>query len=214
MARQKYKDANGEPLPGVTTIIAQSDQGGLIAAANSMGLKGRAVYGPAGEWTRAADIGTAAHALIGAHLTGVPIEPKDFDAEVLRLAQLPYQSFLGWREGKSLDGASEVGLTHPGLFYGGTLDMLGKDYILDWKTSSSMRFQDGWYAQLAGYKILAEANGHGPILRMTVVRFPKEGGLAEELVIEGEKAEAGKDLFLSLLAAWKARKIINTKEKK
>lgn len=206
---------DGKKLPGVTTILKQEDQGGLIAAANKLGLKGLAVYGPEGEWSLAADIGTAAHARVQAF-----IEHKDFSLDGMEKAVsasiAAFDSFTRWAADKDFTGGEcEVGLVHPMLNYGGTIDFLHRErgIILDWKTNSSLDYKDKLYGQIGAYTMLAEANGI-PIKSTTIVRFPKDGGDAEELVIDprSEKGQAGQRLFTWLLAAYEEREVISRKE--
>ena len=216
MPTQDYRDKDNQKIPGVTTVLIE-DQNGLIAAANLLGLKGVRVYhtkDQVGEWSLSGDIGTCCHAMIEAHLTGVPFKREEFTPDVLRLANAPYGSFLAWREGKTLNGRCEVSYTHPDGF-GGTIDYIGSDHIYDWKSSSDYIFKKPakLYGQLAAYKYLAEHHGH-VVRRVTIVRFPKEGTPAEELVMEpGKKLDAGLAMFKALLAAYQARRIIEAKEK-
>lgn len=196
-----------QKLPGVTTVLKQKDSSGLISAANSVGLKGKKVYGPDGEWSKAADIGTAAHAMIQSYIEKNACEMMD--------AALPaFESFLKWAEGRTFTGKCEVGLVHPILPFGGTIDYLDTEnqLIFDWKTNSSLDYQEELYGQMGAYTLLAEGHGHY-IRTATIVRFPKEGGPAEELVIEtgSKQAVAGRQLFESLLAAYWAREEIKKK---
>jgi len=209
---------DGRKLPGVTTILKQEDQGGLVAAANKLGLKGRAIYGPSGEWSLAADIGTATHARIQANIEDKEPDFGDLPEKVLEASRLPFCAFLQWcidKEPNFKGGECEVGLVHPTLPFGGTIDYLHREQgiILDWKTNYSFDYPDKLYGQIGAYTLLAEAHGI-PIKSTTVVRFPKDGGDAEELVIDpnGAKGQAGRKLFLSLLEAWEQRYIIGLKE--
>lgn len=228
MPTQDYRDADNQKIPGVTTILIE-DQEGLITAANLLGLKGTRVYhskDQVGTWSLSTDIGTCCHGMIEAHLRGIPFDPEslppeikargeDYVGSLVRLSHPAYGSFLAWRQGKTLEGECEVSLTHPDGF-GGTIDFVHKSEILDWKTGSNFMWKNPakLYGQLAAYKYLAEHHGHR-VDKVTVVRFPKEGTPAEELVIEpGPKLDAGLDMFKALLQAWKARQIINRKDKK
>lgn len=201
-----FKD--GKKIPSVTTILKQEDQSGLVAAANLLGLKGRAIYGPQGEWSKAADVGTAVHAMIQSFIEGLTVEYS--------AAAVPaFKSFLEWAGHRLWLGRCEVALVHTVQDYGGTIDYLDGEgrFIMDWKTSKSFEYSEKFYGQMAGYSMLAESHGM-TIDRCTIVRFPKEGGKAEELVIEtgSPKERAGRELFRYLLAAYEARQIISAKE--
>lgn len=207
--RAGYQDESGNPLPGVTTILKQMDVSFLIGAANKMGLKGREVYGPNGEWTRAADIGTCAHARIEAFIRGEAFTAEQAQSEDLFKASQPaYESFLKWSERKEFKGKTEVGLVSSKGF-GGTIDYVegdGKE-IYDWKTSKQLGASA--VAQVCGgYGILVEDSTtlvNFPEL-YHIVRFPKEGGPAEQWTIRAGSptATASRVLFESLLASYKA----------
>lgn len=207
---------DGHKLPGVTTILKQSDQSGLISAANAVGVKGQKVYGADGVWSLSGDIGTATHARIQAHLEHREwLNEEGLSQKVVQASIPPFSSFLRWAAGRQLPGECEVGLVHPELPYGGTIDYLdrGVGYIYDWKTNSSLDYLDSLYGQIGAYTMLAEAHGIG-ITETTIVRFPKEGGDAEELKIDpsSEKGIAGQTLFKLLLAAYGQREIISRKD--
>ena len=204
--RTGYRDEQGNPLPGVTTILKQMDVSFLIGAANKMGLKGREVYGPNGEWTRAADIGTCAHARIEAYIRGEAFTAEQAQSsELFEASQPAYESFLEWAEGRVWSGSTEVGLVSE-RGYGGTIDYVSHETaeIWDWKTSKQLRASA--IAQVCGgYSILCEERMFVPQL-YHVVRFPKEGGQAEQWTVHAGSptAQAGRVLFESLLASYKA----------
>lgn len=211
--KQGYRDANGNPLPGVTTILRQVDVNFLIGAANKMGLKGREVYGPKGEWSRATDIGTCAHARIEAFIRGEAFGPEqavclfkyqpEQSMDIFKASTPAYESFLKWADDREFKGRTEVGLVHSHGF-GGTIDYLPEGEIFDWKTSKSLGASA--VAQVCGgYGMLCEENLFVPKL-FHVVRFPKEGGEAEQWTIPATSptAKAGRVMFESLLTSYKA----------
>ncbi len=204
---------DGQKLVGTTTVLKQKDSIDLISAANSLGLKHRKVYGPDGEWSRAADIGTAVHATIQSWIEKVPAQ--DLDPVMLDLAMPAFESFLKWAERKTFPGKCEVGLVHPIFPFGGTIDYLDSEnhVILDWKTNSSLDYVEELYGQMGAYTLLASAHGH-VIKTSTIVRFPKEGGQAEELVIDpaSRRGIAGQEMFLALLDAYTQRIEINRED--
>ena len=201
-----YRDAQGNKLPGVTTILgAHKDAGGMIWSAWDLGRQGREYQK---EWKRAADIGTCVHAKIQASIERKPQE-HDHEEAICNLAGAPHASFLEWAKGRAWPGRCEIGLVHP-LGYGGTLDYYEPGLILDWKSSKNL-YSEVW-AQVAGYSMLIEEH-FKEVPNCKVVRFPKEGGPAEELdIIAGSpKARAGKALFLGLFEAYKAKRVIEAK---
>lgn len=205
--KQGYRDAQGNKLPGVTTILgSHKDCGGLVYSAWDLGKQGRDYQK---EWKRAADIGTCVHARIQAHIEGVPFDFTEHDGAIVNLSDAPYGSYREWAGVRTWVGKCEVGLVHP-LGFGGTLDYYEPGLILDWKTSKAL-YSEVW-AQVAGYSMLIEHH-YGKVPDARVVRFDKEGGPAEELEIMAgsPKALAGKALFLGLFEAYKAKRIIERK---
>ena len=213
--KQGYRDADGNSLPGVTTILRQVDVQFLIVAANKMGLKGREVYGANGEWTRAADIGTCAHARIEAFIRKEAFGPEQaivlfkYEAEqsvdLFNSSQPAFDSFLAWAGSREFMGRTEVGLVHSQGF-GGTIDYLVMEgcEVYGWKTSKQLGASA--IAQVCGgYSMLCEETLFVPN-RYHVVRFPKEGGEAEQWTIHGGSPTAinGRVMFQSLLASYKA----------
>lgn len=204
-----YRDAQGNKLPGVTTILgAHKDAGGMIWSAWDLGRQGREYQK---EWKRAADIGTCAHAKIQAFIEGATFDSSEHDEAIRNLAEPPYQSFLRWADRRAWPGRCEVGLVSK-LGFGGTLDYYEPGLILDWKTSKAL-YSEVW-AQVGGYSMLVEEH-FGEVPNCRIVRFDKDGGDAEilEVPAKSKKAEAGRQLFLGLFEAYKAKRIIEAKEK-
>ena len=212
--KKGYRDANDNIVVGVTTVLKQSDKGQLIAIANSLGLKGVKIYGPGGDWSHKADIGTATHALIQGHLDRRPVDFSGASQKAFEDAAPCFQSFLDWSADKILKGESELALVHPKLPYGGTMDFIGDDGVLmDWKSSSDQGFSqtDDLLAQLAAYVELALAHGR-KVRRATVVQFPKTGAPAAELSIEVGSLQHKQawELFRNLLEAYNLRRDLIT----
>lgn len=207
-----YQDSNGNPVAGVTTILGQQSNAGLITAANSAGLRGIKVYGddPVGAWTHAANVGTATHGLIEAHINRKAVDYSIAPKEAFEDSRPCFQAFLDWSKDKHLAGKTELQLVHPTLGFGGTMDFLADDGTLhDWKTSSDYSFDagDNLWAQVAAYRELASAHGY-KVTRCIAVQFPKTGAPAKELHLDLDTYEAklAWDLFLHLLNAYNTRR--------
>lgn len=152
----------GERFPGTTTILGRfKDSGGLLQWAFRQGQSGASsLYENA---NKAADIGTACHAMIEAHI-------NYSDAyEALALADLPdegkekaknaFGMYLKWERQtglKMLSRYQEVQLVSPDYRFGGTPDAIaemdGEVVLLDWKTSAGI-YAD-YLVQLAAYQHL------------------------------------------------------------
>src|SRR5207247_1837939 len=64
-----YKLPNGQPVPGVTTILSRfKESGGLLYWAWSQGRDGKELYE---DRDRAAEVGTVAHALVEQHIANL-----------------------------------------------------------------------------------------------------------------------------------------------
>jgi hypothetical protein len=159
--KQGYSFA-GERFPGTTTIIGRwKDSGGLLHWAFKQGQSGAAsLYENA---NKAADIGTACHSMIEAHI-------NHSDAwEALALVNLPddgkekaknaFGMYLQWERQsgiKMLSKWQEIQLVSPVYKFGGTPDAIGEIegqvVLIDWKTSNGV--YGDYLIQLAAYQHL------------------------------------------------------------
>lgn len=153
-------------IPGTTTIISRfKDSGGLIWWAWEEGYKQckaglPLVHKETAE--KAADIGTAAHAMIESHINGEWFEASKHPS-VREMSEIDQQKacnafdmYVRWEKQtgiKFLSKYQEIPLIHPELRYGGTPDAIGEIdgeiVLLDWKTSNSV-YPD-YLLQLADY---------------------------------------------------------------
>lgn len=152
---------NGKRLPGTTTVIGRfKDSGGLLQWAFKQGQEGAShLYEKANE---AADIGTAAHALIEYHINGSDKKPQEYlelSEDDQAKARNAFDLYLKWEHQtglKMLSKYQEIQLVSPEYSFGGTPDAIaeidGKIVLLDWKTSNGV-YQD-YIIQLAAYRHL------------------------------------------------------------
>lgn len=219
--RRQYKDAAGNKLPGVTTILgAAVAKPGLIQWAARVSAEATAeaivdgfcsreeaiaagTKAPTNHRDHAAGLGTTAHALVEAHLAGEDVVIEGEDAAVLTDC---YQRAL-----KAISERWDVEESEwaavSSLGYGGTFDLLcidkdsGKRILVDLKTG-------GYYpeviAQLAAYKRMwEEHNPTLPIDGAAVLHVPiKEKGYT--VVNIGDDAlKAGWSLFDAAFAIYR-----------
>lgn len=167
--RKGYFLKDGTPVPGTTTICgAYKESGGLIHWAWTEGKAGRD-YKESRD--RAGSIGTAAHAMIEAHIRGEQPEPSPIP-EVNRA----FGAYLAWLDNNQIKIIeNEIQLVSHEYRYGGTPDAVGlvngKLVLLDWKTSKSV--YKTHILQLAAYKALLDENSRPPVTRAYLVRFSK-----------------------------------------
>lgn len=214
-----YRNAAGDRIPGTTTVIGRfKDSGGLIQWAYKQGrehgdLSARGKDAPRHLYDvsgKAADIGTAAHSMVEAHINGddpeaalsaLMGEGEDFATK----ARSAFNAYLEWASMTRIELLSnyqEIQLVSEEYQFGGTPDAIGringKVVLIDWKTSNGV-YQD-YLIQLAAYKHLIE-NG---------VRMDTREPLG--LTIEGfhlcrfakEHADFGHHHYPNLDEAWEA----------
>ena len=200
--RAIYKDAAGNRVPSVTTIISRfKESGGLLFWANQAGLDGQTLD----EARRpAATAGTLAHELVEAHLNQRTVPDMMGDEEVGAKARAAFATYVRWHAmTKLLVRHTEVSLVSERHKFGGRLDAVGdvggKLVLVDWKTSNSV-YAD-YLLQLAGYRILWEENY--PDHRLTggfhLCRFAKEHGDFSHHYFKSLDLEAGTFLAMRQL---------------
>ena len=177
-------------------------------------------YFYAGATSKAADLGTIAHARIEAWLHGTTLDPSGLDEGLYAASLAPLERFQEWWDGEGLTlVASEEQLVHPELGYGGTIDFVARDrtgklVLGDIKTTKANR--DWPYptviAQVAAYKALRDAYyaAVGPdalIKRVVVVRVGKTPeDLGQQVWLSEKKLDAGMRLFLAAKDAYEAQR--------
>ena len=157
---QRYRLANGSPVPGVTTVLGIINKPALASWANRLGLQGT----NSTEYVNdLAASGTLAHSLIESSLTGITAMIGDYSPEQIRRAQNALASFQTWARDKRLETRqTELSLVSEAHGYGGTLDWYGTvnglPTLIDFKTSAAI-YDDHLY-QLAAYHQLLIEDGH------------------------------------------------------
>jgi len=178
---QPYRLANGDIVPGVTTVLNVLDKGeGMRYWAWDLGRQGldyREVRDSAGR------VGTITHRLIAAHLKG---EAPDYQP----LACLPdeadraekcFQKYLTWEKENPLAPVIiETPFVSEVFKYGGTPDLLaemdGEFILLDFKTGGGV--YDSYFCQLAAYRQLLAEQGW-PVAGARVVRISPDDSEVE-----------------------------------
>lgn len=202
-----YRNAKGESVPGTTTVIGSClgwNKNQLMWWAWKQGKDGLN-FRETSE--KAADIGTQAHAMVEAHITGQSIPEGDPKAVAA------FGEYLEWQKRTRIEIiGSELAMVNEEYGYGSTLDAIGRfdaDYeLLDWKSSN------GCYAdhaiQLAAYS--ANWNLNNPdkaVSRIHLCRFGKEGGFHHHSwrLVDLQPAW---ESFLSLLTLYRLKKRVES----
>ena len=155
-----YKNAKGERVSGVTTIISGNlgwNTRPLMYWSWNEGMEGRD-YRQSSE--KAADAGTHAHKLVEAHLRGqeTPLS-ADLPQETLNLAETAFLNFLEWEKSVNFKALhTEIHLVSEAFQYGATPDVIGeingKMALLDLKAGNGT-YPDH-LIQIAAYRAVWE----------------------------------------------------------
>lgn len=167
-----YRVADGARVPSVSTILSRfKDSGALIKWAYTTGRshgfsEGRGEDAPQSLYEvsgKAADIGTAAHAMVEAVIAGEEPRLREeymaLDVEGREKAENAFGMYEQWAsQSKLVIVAQEMQLVSERHRYGGTPDAIGRIgdelCLVDWKTSNGV-YSD-YLLQLAAYKSLWE----------------------------------------------------------
>ncbi len=169
---------------------------------------------------KAAEIGSAVHDMVEAHLHGTDPRTALFartphthagpDFDFVRAAETAFEGFLGWLEATRLVVvATEIPLVSEVHLFGGTLDAVlrtpkGGLVLGDWKTSRNLYPE--YCCQLGAYSILWRERRGEPIEGGAhVIRFGKNGSLDHRYWPDLSAAE---EQFLTLRKAYEGDKAV------
>ena len=161
MPRIAYKNAAGQRLSGVTTVIGGNlgwSKNGLMYWAWEQGRDGKDFRDTK---QAAADAGTIAHTLIEADIKGITLDLTPYPADLLAKAQKCYENFHHWKSTVGFKPLkSELTLVSEFNQYGGTIDCIaeiqGKPCLFDWKSSNGVH--EEYLIQLSAYQKVYEEN--------------------------------------------------------
>lgn len=228
---QVYRAANGDRLPGVTTICgviakphllgwyANMERQGVVAALKAgepLPVRDSGKILPFAEIKRdrAADLGTITHARCHAHDIGEELDPEGLPADLYEQSQHGLDRWVEWvgDQGFTLVACEkQVVCEDFGMRYGGTIDRLftdrdGRKVLVDLKTSKRSQWwpYDETFAQVCGYA-LAE----GDVGRIIVVRVGKEpGDWIQVYGLTEDERMAGRSLFEAAYEAYCAKRAL------
>jgi len=231
---QQYRAANGDRLPGVTTILGGLAKPALLGWYAGQEREGVVQYLRSGRplptrkdgkpsWfaemkrDKAADLGTITHFRCEAWLKGEVAEGAGIPPDLWTASTHGLDRFVAWwKEAGFTLLESEKQLVHDGeaLRYGGTIDIVAADaslrkIVVDLKTSKA---SPGWpydeiFAQASAYAHLEARATSVNVDRIIVARIGKTPGdelQAVELSVS-ERA-AGWNLFLGAYDAYEAKR--------
>lgn len=158
MPKIDYRDKDGKPLSGVTTVIGQNlgwNKGAMMGWAYNQGKAGLSLYEAR---DKAGDIGSLLHLMLEADMKGKVFDTSSYPSDVVDKAENGFIAWLDWK--KLVDFQlieSELSLVDDDLGFGGTMDKVsiqGKLSITDFKSSKGV-YVDQWI-QLSAYGHLWE----------------------------------------------------------
>lgn len=170
-----YKNAAGEKVPGVTTVLGMLNKPGLLKWAWGLGKNGIELEAARKQ---AADIGTIAHALCEAHLRGMAFDTTNITPEMLAKAETSFIRFVSfWDKEQFRVVALELAMISEVLQVGGTGDVFarrpeGQLVYVDLKTSKAI--YDEMLVQASVYAAMYEEVHKEHVDAVYVVRIGKE----------------------------------------
>ena len=172
-AHIRYKNAAGENVPGVSTIVGQLAKPQLIIWANRLGLQGI-------DSTKfrddKAEIGSLAHSMILADLKGEKYDTSAYSQQQINQAETAFLNYLEWRKDKKMEtGLVEQALVSETYQYGGTPDWFGLldgiPTLVDYKTGGIWKEAQ---IQVAGYAHLIQEKSEGTgAKRIIILGIPR-----------------------------------------
>lgn len=207
-----YRLSDGRIVPGVTSIIAASSGAdkvnSLIKWANQLGKEG---YDAAAESALLAEIGTATHEMIRAHLRRETANLSSFAETIQKAAQTSFDSFLLWASEHEIEPILvECPLVSEQYGYGGTLDLFadmdGHWTLIDFKTGSV--YEDA-FIQSAAYRQMLNEKGTDldRVDRALILQIPrgKKETFAEHW---SDNWQHDFDVFLACLRLYNLKKAV------
>lgn len=159
-AHTRYYCADGERVPGVTTILNVLNKPALVPWANKLGLQGidTRKYVDA-----AALVGTLAHEMVEYYLRGERLDLRGYSPDDVQRARKAFRKFVMWAKAHKIESLLlEEPLVAEGYRFGGTIDWYGlRDGVpalIDFKTSKALYPEH--LLQVAAYRRLLIENGY------------------------------------------------------
>lgn len=218
--RQGYAAANGEKLPGTTTIAGQLDKPALRYWAFKQGKLAeqgiiQSLYDKADE---AKDAGTIAHDLFELYIRAgetlserAVAEKYGTTKDVSHSALKALENAIRWLEDtKIVVHPHERPLVSEEYRYGGTPDATGRDSrghwtLLDWKTGGTALYPEH-ALQLAAYRQLIWETESYWCRGAHLVKFRREGGGFAHFYLDGDTLDMAWAEFKLLLELYPLHK--------
>jgi hypothetical protein len=201
-----YKNARGERVPGVTTVLGMLNKPALLPWAWDLGRQGIDLEAAR---RKPADVGTIAHALCEAHLRGMELDTSNVTPEMLARAETAFLKFLQfWDAQHYVVLRTEYEMVSERLQVGGRLDILATKnadprelVLVDLKSSKGI--YDEMLVQAAVYAAMWEECQGQYVDDVYIVRIGKDD--ADDLEVrEVHNRGARVEAFAALAEARRA----------
>jgi len=203
-AHIRYKNSEGNIVPGVTTVLSILNKPALVKWANNLGLQG---IDSSKYRDKMADIGTLAHYLILCHLKKEKPDTSEYSPENIDKAENCLLSYLEWTKGHKIEPIIvEKPLVSEKFGYGGTVDcyckMNGDFCLIDFKTGKGI--YEEYIYHLAAYKQLLIDSGYQvDNVRILRIGRTENEGFEEKVVKDTEKEW---EIFFHCLGIYELKK--------
>lgn len=161
-AKNTYKTSTGELVPGVTTILSLRAKPALVDWAFRIGKSNPELNSVREYVDDLASIGSAAHAILDAHLKDTEADVSDFTPNEVTAAKNSVARYFDWAKGKEVKVIyADLEMTSDLWRFGGKLDVFadidGRKTVLDFKTGRAI--YDESLMQVAAYAELLKERG-------------------------------------------------------
>lgn len=207
-----YKAADGERLPGTTTITGLRAKD-LTGWAFKIGQENPALSSIRDYTDDLARIGSLVHHYADCLLKGIQPDTKDWTQNEIEAAEPARKKFEQWLSKNTVKVLfSERALISEKYRYGGTIDIFaevnGRRALVDLKTGRGI-YRDYWY-QTSAYAELLKENGE-PVDEITILRAGRVGSEGFEVRTVTDWSLYF-DAFLSMRALYGTEKQIDKAE--
>jgi len=205
-AHTRYRNSNGEIVPGVTTILGVLNKPALVIWANKLGLQG---IDSSKYRDEMGAVGSLVHQMIVDYFNKVKTDTTDYSESQINLAENCLLSFWEWEKGHEIKVImAEEQLVSDEFGFGGTIDCFceldGQPTLLDFKTGKAL-YPEMFY-QLAAYSYLLTEGKH-PVKAARILRIGRDEdeGFEERLITDTTKYL---EIFKHCLAIYNLQKEI------
>jgi hypothetical protein len=212
-----YKNAEGNRIPGTTTITGVANKPALVKWANDLGLKGIVSSTYVDEL---AVIGTLAHYLIECWCLKIEPDLGDATPNQLELARNSFAKWLSWQDMTGfVSEHNEIELVSERFQFGGTIDIIGtltkrnnRRALVDIKTCKAI-YPDAKTQVSGGYMLIAKEHVDrlGPVDDVIITRVGRNSDEGfQEIIVDPEECIDHQVRFIGLRSEYESLKLVDT----